>query len=107
MRLTTSISIAFGMTLFAVPAYAVHHKTKISCEHRCKVEAPRPAVVLKQDNAPHRVCDWIGPGGRAVYRCTTVEATPQPLVVTQDTTLPHRTCGWLPPAEPRAVYACR
>jgi hypothetical protein len=107
MRLTTSICIAFGMTLFAVPAYAMHHKTKIKCHHACSVTAPRPAAVVKQDNAPHRVCDWIGPGGRAVYRCTTVEAAPPPLVVSQDTTPPHRTCGWLPPAGPRALYACR
>ena len=107
MRLTTSISIAFGMALFAVPAYAVHQQTKINCEHGCNVKSPPLAALAKQNNAPHRVCDWIGPGGRAVYRCRTIEATPQPLVVTQDTTLPHRTCGWLPPAGPRAVYACR
>jgi len=107
MRVKISIGIALSMTFFALPAYAVHYKTKITCHHACSVTAPRPAAVVKQDNAPHRVCDWIGPGGRAVYRCTTVEAAPPPLVVSQDTTPPHRTCGWLPPAGPRALYACR
>jgi hypothetical protein len=107
MCLKTSICIAFGMILLAMPAYAVHHETKIKCHHACSVKAPRLSYVVAQGNAPHRVCDWIGPGGRAVYRCTTVEAAPQVVVVTQDTTPPHRTCGWLPPAGPRAPYACR
>jgi hypothetical protein len=48
-------------------------------------------------------CDWVGPGGRAVYRCNLESLSPQPVVVSQK---PHRVCDWIGPGG-RAVYMCR
>jgi hypothetical protein len=59
---------------------------------------------LRIDAAPRRVCDWIGPGGRAIYRCVLVNQAP--LVVTQNNAAPPRSCDWIGPGG-RAVYRCR
>jgi hypothetical protein len=50
-------------------------------------------------------CGWVGPGGRAIYRCNLESASEQPIVVSQDRT-PHRVCDWVGPGG-RAVYRCR
>jgi hypothetical protein len=52
--------LAFAMAV-AAPTYAATHKHKLRL------------IPAKADPPPHRVCDWIGPGGRAVYRCTIVD----------------------------------
>jgi len=26
-------------------------------------------IVAQKSEAPQRTCDWVGPGGRAIYRC--------------------------------------
>jgi hypothetical protein len=58
----------------------------------------------QSDKAPRRVCDWIGPGARAVYRCSIVTA--EALVVSQNNAPPPRSCDWVGPGA-RAVYRCR
>jgi len=60
-----------------------------------------PASFAGQSLQPHRVCDWVGPGGRAVYRCTVV----YPEAVS-DSRSAGKTCGWIGPGG-RAIYACR
>jgi hypothetical protein len=82
--------IALGMITAAVaPTEAAVHKAKV---HRPLIAAP----------APQRVCDWVGPGGRAIYRCTTVEPQRQAYI----DAAPHRTCDWVGPGG-RAMYVCR
>jgi hypothetical protein len=61
-------------------------------------------AALQIHPAPHRVCDWVGPGGRAVYRCSIVD--PEPLVVAQNNIASQRACGRVGPGG-RAVYRCR
>ena len=51
--------------------------------------------------SPYRVCDWIGPGGRAVYRCTVVYPT-----ASQNAPPRAKTCAWIGPGG-RASYVCR
>jgi hypothetical protein len=95
MRKATSFSVALGMViLFVAPSQAAYHKVSHHRSHTVKSDPP----------AQHRVCDWIGPGGRAVYRCTTVEVTRQSLLLTQDPPHPH--CDWIGPGG-RALYVCR
>jgi hypothetical protein len=65
----------------------------------------RVVKALQTKPAPRRFCDWIGPGGRAVYRCSFVD--PEPLIVSQNNIVPQqRTCDWIGPGG-RAVYRCR
>ena len=88
MRLTLSIGFALGVAVSVVmPAQATEQSRHI---------ATAPTV------ATHRVCDWVGPGARAIYRCTVVETTAQPMVVSQ---APQRTCDWVGPGA-RAIYRC-
>jgi hypothetical protein len=91
LSVALSIVIVFGVATAghaATTTKKIHHHVRV-------VKAPTPQ--------PRRVCDWIGPGARAVYRCTTVD--PDPVHVTYDVT-PQRICDWIGPGV-RAVYRCR
>jgi len=103
MRRTISFCIAFGLA-FVAPSFtqAANHKANIKYHHGRVVQAASRALVM---TSPQRVCDWVGPGGRAVYRCTVVDPA-QPTAVVKD--MPHHpVCGWVgPAAPPRAIYAC-
>jgi len=103
---TTSIGILLSMTLFAalptavVPTQAAIHGAKVKCLHAGIIKAPRRSFVVAQTNvAPQRTCDWIGPGGRAVYVCKSA-------AVQQNTAVHQRTCDWVGPGG-RAIYVCR
>jgi len=53
-------------------------------------------------------CDWIGPGGRAVYRCGSIASsgvTPQRRVMLKYGQPPQRHCDWVGPGD-RATYPC-
>jgi hypothetical protein len=96
--LTTSLSIVLGVaTLFGI-ATPSHASTPLA-----KARHRHVRVVAVPDPPPHRVCDWIGPGARAVYRCTIVD--PPPLHVTQNA-VPQHSCDWIGPGA-RAVYRCK
>jgi hypothetical protein len=89
MRRLVILWIALAMVVFvAAPTEAAVHRAK---PHRALITTP----------APQRVCDWVGPGGRAVYRCTTVQ--PQLQVYVDP---PTRHCDWVGPGG-RALYVCR
>lgn len=97
-RTLSAIGIVMSMTLLAVAP------TQAGDED---VKAPRPhpgAVKV------HRHCDWIGPGGRAVYRCglsqDLVVKAPRQALVLKAYTPPQRTCDWIGPGG-RAVYRCQ
>jgi hypothetical protein len=98
MRSATPICVAVGIILIAaVPSYAFHHRHhKSNRIHVIKVSDPPP---LK------RVCDWIGPGARAVYRCTYVDPSPSTFNARFEAVHQPR-CDWVGPGA-RAVYVCR
>jgi hypothetical protein len=99
VRLRLLLSIALGIVTVlgaatigqaraAIRKIAHHHHVRI-------VKAPAPQL--------RRVCDWIGPGARAVYRCSYVD--PQPVHMTFDVA-PQLSCDWIGPGA-RAVYRCK
>lgn len=68
MRRATSIIIVSGLILLAfLPAQAADLKIKVSRDFD-KVYGHARAI-RRDDPPPQRVCDWMGPGGRALYRC--------------------------------------
>ena len=73
---------------------------------KANVTHQRNHIVKASPVAPklRRVCDWIGPGGRAVYRCNLVD--PAPTFLSQNVAASQRTCEWVGPGG-RAVYRCR
>lgn len=79
----------------AAPTFAASHGHK---HPRVRVKA----VVA----VPHRLCDWVGPGGRAVYRCTLVDPPQQRAADPPADRTPHRVCDWVGPGG-RALYLCR
>jgi hypothetical protein len=96
MRKAAFFWIALGMTVaVAAPSQAAYHHLKARHSHGSVAKSDPPA--------PHRACDWIGPGGRAVYRCTTVEAPQTSLALASD---PRPHCDWVGPGG-RALYVCR
>jgi len=98
MRLATSIYIVLNMVVFGFSAsQAAIHKTKVK-HHYVGAQQVNPA--------PHRVCDWIGPGARAVYRCTIEQSTEPTNIKLGQSDPPQRTCDWVGPGA-RAVYRCR
>jgi hypothetical protein len=97
-RTISAIAIVMSTTLLAVaPIKAADENVKPSRQNAGTVK-------------PHRHCDWIGPGGRAVYRCglsqnIVVKAARPALVLTAEPA-PQRTCDWIGPGG-RAVYRCQ
>jgi hypothetical protein len=86
------------MIIFGVAtSHATIQKMQNKRHHAHVAKAPQI------DKTPHSVCDWIGPGARAVYRCGLADP---PLVLTQNTVTPQRSCDWVGPGA-RAVYRCR
>lgn len=95
MRGSTLLLVALGTAVAAVtPSQAAYHRAKI-----------RHHLVRNEIAAPRRVCDWVGPGGRAVYRCTIVQPEQQSFLDPPNDPA-QRTCDWIGPGG-RAVYRCR
>jgi hypothetical protein len=99
VRSITSLSIALSVfTLFGVATLSQAATPVTKARHH------HVHIVAMPDPQPHRVCDWIGPGARAVYRCTVVD--PEPLHMTQNAAAPRHSCDWIGPGA-RAVYRCK
>jgi hypothetical protein len=95
MRRATFLLAALGATVAVIaPSQAAYHKAKI-----------RHHLVRNEKPAPQRVCDWVGPGGRAVYRCTVVQAEQQSFLEPRNDPA-QKACDWIGPGGP-AVYRCR
>lgn len=70
MRQATSIVIVSGLiSLALVPAQAADVKIKASWDAGVAKAYGHARAIRRDDPPPQRVCDWMGPGGRAVYRC--------------------------------------
>jgi hypothetical protein len=94
----TSLFIVLSVVTFSGAATVGQAATPIK-----KAEHHHIYVRAIRAPQPRRVCDWIGPGARAVYRCTYVD--PQPVHMTYDIA-PLRSCDWIGPGA-RAVYRCK
>lgn len=96
MRAAATILVALDIAIcLVVPSEAAHHKTQVHHVRASNSSEPQP----------HRVCDWVGPGGRAVYRCTVVESPQQTFLEPKyEPARPH--CDWVGPGG-RALYVCR
>jgi hypothetical protein len=64
-----SAGIVLSVIVFAsVPTQAADPDVSAS-RHVGVIKAPRQTLVVAQKSAaPQRTCDWVGPGGRAIYR---------------------------------------
>jgi hypothetical protein len=113
MRRTTSIGIVLSLMLVAVaPTRAADLGTKagrhVKVSHHVRSgESDRqalPGVAVSPRN-----CDWIGPGGRAIYRCGLDRGSAlnggQAFRVAQNDAPPQRICAWVGPGG-RASYHC-
>jgi len=70
MRQATSVIIVSGLILFAfVPAQGADLKIKPSQDVVIAKAHGHTGALRRDDPPPQRMCDWMGPGGRAVYRC--------------------------------------
>jgi hypothetical protein len=70
MRQATSIVFALGLISPAfVPAQAADLKIKAKPEVSVANAHGHARAIRRDDPAPQRICDWVGPGGRASYRC--------------------------------------
>jgi len=97
MRKSLSIFAALAIACVAMaPAQAAYHNAK--SRHHVRV--------ARKSDSPQRVCDWVGPGGRAIYRCTTVQPQLQSSLDPKNEPAHRPTCDWVGPGG-RAIYVCR
>jgi hypothetical protein len=97
--LILSLSISLSVITLLGVATASEAATQAS-----KLARHHVRIAARPNPQPQRVCDWIGPGARAVYRCSIVD--PPPLRVTQNAVATQRSCDWIGPGA-RAVYRCK
>ena len=101
MRPTTSIIVVLSAALFALAATQATALEEQSKRHALKAHH-KVLHLTAVASTPARVCEWVGPGGRAVYRCHDVA-----MVDSAPTATPaQRTCDWVGPGG-RAVYRCQ
>lgn len=109
LRTISAISIALSLTVMAVPTSDAGSNVGAGNQ---SIKRPHQARVFRQSEpVRRRTCDWVGPGGRAVYRCGPTEPLDvtgplQRLAISQNDPAPQRTCDWVGPGG-RAVYRCR
>jgi len=67
---TISVGIVLSVSVLAsVPTLAADLDVSLS-RHVDIGKTPQKAFVVAQNSdVPQRSCGWLGPGGRAVYRC--------------------------------------
>jgi hypothetical protein len=71
MRTAAPICLILGTMFFsAADSYADASSVRTNYERTRAVNAAETMA------APRQVCDWVGPGGRAVYRCNTTDQAP-------------------------------
>ena len=67
---TISVGIVLSVAVLAgVPAQAADTAVDVSRHGGAGGTSQQTRIVAQKNEAPQRTCDWVGPGGRAVYRC--------------------------------------
>jgi hypothetical protein len=66
---TISVGIVLSVVLFAnVPTPAADLAATVSRHVDIGKATQKALIVAQNSKASQRTCDWIGPGGRAIYR---------------------------------------
>ena len=68
-----SVGMVLSVAIFAsAPTQAAYlTDLNVNVSRRVNVEktAQKTLIVAQNGETPQRACGWLGPGGRAVYRC--------------------------------------
>jgi len=67
-----SVSVALSLSVCAqVPTQAADLHAKVSRHVDVGVgnADQKTLIVAQKSEVPQRTCGWLGPGGRAIYRC--------------------------------------
>lgn len=71
-RKLTAISVGFVLiiTVFAsAPLQAANLDVDVSLRLGVGKAPQKTIIAAQKSESPRRNCGWIGPGGRAIYRC--------------------------------------
>ncbi len=65
-----SVGMVLSVAIFAsAPTQAADLDVNVSRHVGLAKAAQKTLIVAHNSETPQRTCGWLGPGGRAVYRC--------------------------------------
>lgn len=65
-----SVGMVLSVAIFAnAPTQAADLDVNISRRVGVEKAAQKTLIAAQNGEVPQRACGWVGPGGRAVYRC--------------------------------------
>ena len=65
-----SVGMVLSAAIFAsAPTQAADLNVNVSRRINVEKTAQKTLIVAQNGEKPERACGWLGPGGRAVYRC--------------------------------------
>ncbi|MGO9682930.1 MAG: hypothetical protein ACLPTZ_10145 [Beijerinckiaceae bacterium] len=65
-----SVGVVLSVAIFAsTPTQAADLNVSVSRRVNVEKAAQKTLIVTQNGETPQRACGWLGPGGRAVYRC--------------------------------------
>ena len=68
--LAISVGMVLSVAVFAgAPTQAADLAVNVSRHVDVERQLRRHSIVAQNSETPQRTCGWLGPGGRAIYRC--------------------------------------
>jgi hypothetical protein len=65
-----SVNLVLSVDIFAsAPTQAADLDVNVSRGVNVEKAAQKTLIVAQNGEVPQRACGWLGPGGRAAYRC--------------------------------------
>ena len=65
-----SVGMVLSVAIFAsAPTQVADLNVNVSRRVNVEKAAQKTLIVAQNGETPQRACGWLGPGGRAVYRC--------------------------------------
>jgi hypothetical protein len=65
-----SVGMVLSVAIFAnAPTHAADLDVNVSRRVNVEKAAQKTLIVAQNGETPQRACGWLGPGGRAIYRC--------------------------------------
>ena len=71
-RIFSAISVGMVLsiaTFASAPTQAADLDVNVSRHVGVEKAAQKTLIIAQNSEAPQRACGWVGPGGRAIYRC--------------------------------------